>query len=566
MNSDLIERTPDLLILQAEQHATQDEFSAAHDAFVAALDMLTQSTPAGARVRALGGLSWTLCKLGASEEAFQRGLEALECQRAAAPDADAPLAVLHRLIGNALMALARFEDAQARYGMARDAQIRHGAGAADRAATLALLGEAAASLGRFDLAEAHLQEAVSLLRTALPDGDPQFVPMLTNLGFAQCRNEKWQDAETTLREALRIDPISLLATDNLITAVYWQGRKSEAYAMAVEKYREKSFVVEHPPSLSRGTLLMIVSTDGMLPPAHLMDGLPLARIKWYVEFSTPAHEAQIPPYDVVFNTIGDVDSGRRAQPAAIDFQRRCPVKLLNEPERIGRTQRHQIAARLSGIDNLVVPKVVPIAATDLIGGDALAVLHAHGFTLPVLLREAGTHGGETVSRIDTEADWLAACAALKPAWDCYITAYHDYASADGLYRKYRAIFIDRTPYPYHLAISQKWLVHYFSADMMDRAERQAEELRYLNNMPEAIGQTAASVLHEVGQRMDLDYCGIDFGLLEDGRVLLFECNATMLVHPEKADSQLAGKNPYIQRIITAFQDMLVRAAEHGKPA
>jgi hypothetical protein len=56
--------------------------------------------------------------------------------------------------------------------------------------------------------------------------------------------------------------------------------------------------------------------------------------------------------------------------------------------------------------------------------------------------------------------------------------------------------------------------------------------------------------------MDLDYAGVDFSLLPDGRVLLFEANATMLAHPEAPDGPLAHKNPFIERVFTAFQAML----------
>jgi glutathione synthase/RimK-type ligase-like ATP-grasp enzyme len=59
--------------------------------------------------------------------------------------------------------------------------------------------------------------------------------------------------------------------------------------------------------------------------------------------------------------------------------------------------------------------------------------------------------------------------------------------------------------------------------------------------------------------MGLDYAGVDFSLLPDGRVLLFEANATMLVHPEAADGPLAHKNPAIEQILSAFREMLAAA-------
>jgi glutathione synthase/RimK-type ligase-like ATP-grasp enzyme len=83
----------------------------------------------------------------------------------------------------------------------------------------------------------------------------------------------------------------------------------------------------------------------------------------------------------------------------------------------------------------------------------------------------------------------------------------------------------------------------------------AQELAYLADPRAAFGERAFAVLAAIARRMDLDYCGIDFSLLPDGRVLLFEANATMLVHPEAEDGVTARKNPYVARIFTAFENL-----------
>lgn len=62
----------------------------------------------------------------------------------------------------------------------------------------------------------------------------------------------------------------------------------------------------------------------------------------------------------------------------------------------------------------------------------------------------------------------------------------------------------------------------------------------------------------IGKRLDLDYAGVDFTVLSDGRVLVFEANATMLVHAEDTSGALAHKNPHFQRILGAFDAMLIR--------
>jgi hypothetical protein len=73
-----------------------------------------------------------------------------------------------------------------------------------------------------------------------------------------------------------------------------------------------------------------------------------------------------------------------------------------------------------------------------------------------------------------------------------------------------------------------------------------------------LGPAAMQVLRAIGQRLNLDYCGVDFSLLEDGRILLFETNATMLAHPEQFHTTLHYKNCYVQRILDAFACMMPR--------
>jgi glutathione synthase/RimK-type ligase-like ATP-grasp enzyme len=69
-----------------------------------------------------------------------------------------------------------------------------------------------------------------------------------------------------------------------------------------------------------------------------------------------------------------------------------------------------------------------------------------------------------------------------------------------------------------------------------------------------------AAIREIGARMDLDYAGIDFSLTTDGKILVFEANPTMLVHPEKPNSPTADKNLYVDRILGAFEALLHRSA------
>jgi hypothetical protein len=143
-----------------------------------------------------------------------------------------------------------------------------------------------------------------------------------------------------------------------------------------------------------------------------------------------------------------------------------------------------------------------------------------------------------------------------------VSDFWDYRGADGVYRKYRLIFVDRKVFPYHLAITRDWLSHYWRADMADWMK--AEEETFLADFRQAFRGAAAEAVGEAARRLDLDYAGMDCTILPDGRVLVFEANATMLVHLRESRETFAYKHAHVPRIIDAMSEMVLRQiAEHG---
>jgi len=183
-------------------------------------------------------------------------------------------------------------------------------------------------------------------------------------------------------------------------------------------------------------------------------------------------------------------------------------------------------------------------------------LETAGLDFPLLVRPIGSHGGDGVMLADT-AQALSSFS-IDANHECYLTRFHDFRSADGFYRKYRIIFVGRRGYPYHLAISSHWLVHHVTANMEGDPARISEELRFLEDPETAIGARAMAAAQAIGRLLDLDYAGIDFSVLPDGRLLVFEANATMLVHPEAETGPFAHKNPFVQKILEVFQNMIER--------
>ena len=101
--------------------------------------------------------------------------------------------------------------------------------------------------------------------------------------------------------------------------------------------------------------------------------------------------------------------------------------------------------------------------------------------------------------------------------------------------------------------------------MESHAWKLAEERRFLECPHDAIGAAGMAAIAALGARMNLDYAGVDFSVLRDGRILVFEANPVMFVHPVDAGGVLAFKSPHIARIFAAFEAMLSRVDGQGAP-
>jgi glutathione synthase/RimK-type ligase-like ATP-grasp enzyme len=182
----------------------------------------------------------------------------------------------------------------------------------------------------------------------------------------------------------------------------------------------------------------------------------------------------------------------------------------------------------------------------------------------LLLRSPGFHTGHYFVFVES-ANELAAAATELPGDDLLVIEYLDARGVDGNARKYRVMIVDGRIYPMHLAISHQWKVHYFTADMTDRVDHRTEDAAFLENMPAVLGKKAMMALEAIAAELNLDYCGIDFGLSHDGDILLFEANATMVVNSPDPDERWDYRRPAVTKILDAVSTMILeRAADISK--
>jgi tetratricopeptide (TPR) repeat protein len=399
-------------------------------------------------------------------------------------------------------------------------------------------------------ASAAWRSALDVLRQNFGTDTPRAAPVLNNLGVASRSLGELEAARDWFAAAVAAAPELAIARHHLAACLSRLGEHAAAKAQRRLALAQQSVFVQQATRVERARVLIpSVSDDGNVPLEHLLPGADFTRIWWFLgEGQPPA----LPAFDVVFNGVGDPDRAGGGEAALQAFLRSCAQPVLNRPDRIALTRRDRLPNVLGGIEGLATPPACRVEH----GQDAALCAMQAGVTAPFLLRPAGSHGGAGLRLMDAFEGLDFSASA---AW--YLSSFVDFRSADGFYRKYRMAFVDRRPFPYHLAISRDWLVHYFSADMPAHGWKLAEEAAFLSDPRRTLGATAYNAIVSVGSRLDLDFCGIDFTVLHDGRALVFEANATMLIHPERKDGPLAFKNTFIRQITEALDFLVLNKEE-----
>ncbi len=501
----------------------------------------------------LHNLGTVLRAQGDAEAAEQCHLEGLKIWRAALGEAHpviakslAALGLLARERGDAPASIAYARQVLAirtKILAATDPQI---AAAWDDLAT------AHAMAGQDREAAEAWQSALAILRQTLGPTHRRLAPVLNNLGVICRAARDFTGAKTWFAAAVAADPNLADARHNLAAALARLGEAEEASRQRTLALRQKSLFFQKATKAAKAELLIFSLSDaGNVPLEHILPEQEFTRI-WYFVGQAEAPKT-LPRHDIAFNGIGDPDMLGDAERNLIELAQLSGRKLLNPPDRIAHTRRDLLPATLAGIDGLLVPAVCRISGTPT-REHIWQTPQTGGLTPPFLLRPAGSHGGADLKLFQSLDGLDPILPQDAPAW--YLTEFIDSRGPDGFYRKYRMAFVDRRPLPYHLAISKNWLVHYFSADMQAHEWKLAEEAAFLAEPRKALGPRAYAAIEAAARKLDLDFCGIDFTLLPDGRALVFEANATMLIHPESETGKLAFKNPYVRTIITAVSAMI----------
>lgn len=259
--------------------------------------------------------------------------------------------------------------------------------------------------------------------------------------------------------------------------------------------------------------------------------------------------------DVVFTVIAQDERHTDALRAADMLIATLGLPSLNNPRLISGLSRIEAARMLSGCADLVVPQPRLLSrkmlACETIGRDGTAVL----------IRPEHSHAGLGLARIVDAPGRDSYLAAHADETGFILTPFVDTRSPDGLFRKYRVVFVDGRWLPVHMAIHSDWAVWYYNANMQAHPERRREEEAFLADPRAVLGEAAQRGLDHIGQRIRLDYFGVDFGVAPDGRAVLFEVETGMVVHHADDPAMFGYRLEAARRIRCEVELMINRRIE-----
>ena len=265
----------------------------------------------------------------------------------------------------------------------------------------------------------------------------------------------------------------------------------------------------------------------------------------------------IPEHDVAFFAAGEADQDPLARLTALYAA--WPRPALNNPASLPHLERDALSRLLTAAPDILSPTAVAVTRAELERhlSDSTAV---RGFDTgqglyPCLIRPYGSHAGTGLVRATTPAE-LAAYLRQSFAPAFFLTAYHDYSSADGLFRKFRVAFIDRQPFLCHMAVSSHWMVHYLNAGMEDSAEKRAEEAHAMAIFESGFAHRHKAAFATLHDRLGFDYYSIDCAETRDGRLLVFEADTAAIIHAMDPVDLFPYKLPQMHRVFDAFGAML----------
>jgi hypothetical protein len=315
------------------------------------------------------------------------------------------------------------------------------------------------------------------------------------------------------------------------------------------------------PALRVLALAAAMDIGGNTPLEFLLADSRIALATCYLVPGLPLPDP-LPDHDVAIVVMPDGDAAGPALASLAALAPRWPRPLLNAPARIGLLDRDRLYHCLSGIAGLEIPQTARLdreSLAALAADPASLKRHLTDGDFPLIVRPIGSHAGFGLAKLADGAA-LSAYLEARPEAEFFLSRFVDYASRDGLYRKYRIVAVDGKAYACHMAIAEDWKVWYLNADMALSVSHRMEEAMFMRDFDAGFAARHGAALAGMIARLGLDYVIIDCAETPAGALLVFEADNTAIVHNMDPVNVYPYKPSQMQTIFKAVQTMLYRKA------
>ncbi len=354
--------------------------------------------------------------------------------------------------------------------------------------------------------------------------------------------------KSTISELSQADPAAALMT--LCTIDQLLGNQASGVAWQTEALRLQT-IYRSNWQVSPGALRVLAfkapgdfSTN--TPMEFLLEGSDVVLYSLYIVPGQPL--PPIPDHDIAILTVGESDRDRPVLREVERLTQSWPCPVLNQPARVVGLSREGLCGLLRDIPGVLMAPTIRVGRVEFTNSAA---------DFPFIARPVGSHAGQGLAKIESAAD-IDTYLAEQAENDFFLSPYVDYRSADGQFRKYRLVWIDRQPYPCHMAIADQWKVWYYNAGMEASEAKRKEEEQFLCAFDEGFGKRHYATLSAMAERLDLDYVGIDCAELPDGRLVVFEGDISLVAHDMDPPAIYPYKSRPAQKLFAAFYEMLRR--------
>jgi hypothetical protein len=335
------------------------------------------------------------------------------------------------------------------------------------------------------------------------------------------------------------------------------------YEMLTSHQLFRSPCVAKQPRLRVLALAAATDMGSNTPIEFLLEESGIELLMLYVipEVGLPA---ALPDHDVAIVIASDSEECRDALEIIEQAAARWPRPMLNPPRLVCNLDRDKLHRLLGGIEGLDIPATIGVTRSQLSEVAQSKLLFAEiaaELLFPVIIRPRGSHAGVGLAKLDDRAA-IDRHLAARPEQEFFVSRFVDYANEDGLFRKYRVVFVDGHPYACHMAIADRWDIWYLNAGMSDDAAKRLEEETFMRTFDIGFARRHAAALAAMAKRIGLDYFTIDCAENKRGELLIFEADNTAVVHNMDSPAVFPYKPPQMRVIFEAFAAMLFRRARH----